>query len=166
MPKEPKINKKELYNKLSTRKKQTIVIVEDDEDIRNYLKTQLEKDFKILVSGNGKDALAIICKEIPALVISDIMMPIMDGNTLCAKIKANINTNHIPVILLTAKNRDEDRLEGLETGADAYMVKPFNMDILKSTITNLLKQREILSNKFVGNETRDNERESYKYRNT
>lgn len=155
MPKEPKINKKELYNKLSTRKKQTIVIVEDDEEIRSYLKTQLEKDFKILVSGNGKDAFAIICKEIPALVISDIMMPIMDGNTLCAKIKANINTNHIPVILLTAKNRDEDRLEGLETGADAYMVKPFNMEILKSTITNLLKQREILRNKFVGNETRD-----------
>lgn len=157
IPERPGLNKEELFNKLSTRKRQTIVIVEDDEDIRNYLRLQLRKDFNILVCGNGKEALKVICQEIPALVISDIMMPVMDGNTLCAKIKSNINTNHIPVILLTAKSRDEDRLEGLETGADAYIVKPFNMDILKRTITNLLKEREILRNKFVGNEDRDND---------
>lgn len=152
IPTQPEISKKELFEKLSTRKRQTIVIVEDDEEIRNYLKSQLEGDFNILVCGNGEEALELVYKEIPALVISDIMMPIMDGNTLCAKIKSNVNTNHIPVILLTAKNRDEDRLEGLETGADAYLVKPFNMDILRRTITNLLKEREVLRNKFAGNE--------------
>jgi DNA-binding response OmpR family regulator len=68
-------------------------------------------------------------------------------------IKSNVNTNHIPVILLTAKSRDEDRLEGLETGADAYIVKPFNMDILRRTIINLLSARNLLRNKFTGNES-------------
>jgi AraC-like DNA-binding protein len=70
--------------------------------------------------------------------------------------KSNVNTNHIPVILLTAKSRDEDRLEGLETGADAYIVKPFNMDILRRTIVNLLNARNLLRNKFTGNESQEN----------
>jgi AraC-like DNA-binding protein len=76
------------------------------------------------------------------------MMPEMDGNTLCSQLKTNPQTNHIPVILLTAKNRDEDKLEGLETGADAYIVKPFNMDILRRTIINLMNARQLLRQKF------------------
>ena len=76
------------------------------------------------------------------------MMPEMDGNTLCSRLKLNPQTNHLPVILLTAKNRDEDKLEGLETGADAYIVKPFNMDILRRTIVNLINARRILRQKF------------------
>ena len=79
----------------------------------------------------------------------------MDGNTLCAKIKGNLNTNHIPVILLTAKSREEDQLEGLSTGADAYIVKPFNMDILRRTILNILSVRRTLRNKFTGQESQD-----------
>ena len=93
-----------------------------------------------------------ILREIPALVISDVMMPQMDGNTLCARIKTNVNTNHVPVILLTAKTRDEDRLESLETGADLYFTKPFNMDILRRSIANLISSRRLMENKFTGKE--------------
>ena len=76
------------------------------------------------------------------------MMPELDGNALCSQLKTNSSTNYIPVILLTARNRDEDRLEGLETGADAYIVKPFNMDILRRTILNLLNSRKLLKMKY------------------
>ena len=80
------------------------------------------------------------------------MMPEMDGNTLCARIKTNPNTNFIPVVLLTAKNRDEDKLESLETGADAYIVKPFNMEILRRTIINLLNKHRLLRLKYERND--------------
>ncbi len=133
-------------------KKSTIAIVEDDEEIQEYLKAQLSTDFSILTYPNGKAALDEIKRQVPDLVISDIMMPEMDGTTLCTKLKANVNTNHIPVILLTAMSREEDQLEGLQTGADAYIVKPFNMDILRRTILNLLTVRHTLRNKFEGNE--------------
>jgi signal transduction histidine kinase/DNA-binding response OmpR family regulator len=142
-----------LNEQLSNRKKQTIVIAEDDDEIRKYLESELSKDFFVTACPNGKEALKAIMKEIPSLIISDVMMPVMDGNELCAKVKSNINTNHIPLIMLTAKSRDEDRLEGLEMGADTYIVKPFNMDILKRTIINLLHQRELLRNKFNGSES-------------
>jgi signal transduction histidine kinase/DNA-binding response OmpR family regulator/ligand-binding sensor domain-containing protein len=139
------------YNK----KRPTIVVVEDDTEIRTYLKSELGNEYTVIECCDGREALPVILKEIPALVISDIMMPEMDGNTLCTKIKSNVNTNQIPVILLTAKNRDEDKLEGLETGADAYIVKPFNLDILRRTIVNLLNARNLLRNKFTGNESQE-----------
>lgn len=133
--------------------KAEIVIVEDEEDIQDYLKAQLSSDFKIRTYPNGKVALNEILKNKPDLIISDIMMPEMDGTTLCAKLKSNINTNDVPIILLTAKSREEDQLEGLQTGADAYILKPFNMDILRRTIINLLTMRRTLKNKFTGNES-------------
>ncbi len=139
----------------SSSKRPTIVVVEDDDEIRQYLVEQLSDKYQVLERDNGKDALSLILQEIPQLVISDVMMPQMDGTTLCSKIKSNINTNHIPVILLTAKNRDEDKLEGLETGADAYIVKPFNMDLLRQTIVNLLKARNMLRNKYTGQESQE-----------
>ena len=137
-------------------KRPTIVVVEDDDEIRNYLVTELEATYRILSFNNGADALPNILREIPSLVISDVMMPMMDGNTLCAKIKTNVNTNHIPVILLTAKTRDEDRLESLETGADLYFTKPFNMDILRRSIANLIASRRLMENKFAGKEDHSN----------
>lgn len=124
--------------------KAEIVIVEDEEDIQDYLKAQLASDFKIRTYPNGKVALNEILKNKPDLIISDVMMPEMDGTTLCTKLKANINTNDLPIILLTAKSREEDQLEGLQTGADAYILKPFNMDILRRTIINLLTMRRTL----------------------
>lgn len=142
--------------------KAEIVIVEDEEDIQDYLKAQLSSDFKIRTYPNGKVALNEILKNKPALIISDIMMPEMDGTTLCAKLKSNINTNDVPIILLTAKSREEDQLEGLQTGADAYILKPFNMDILRRTIINLLTMRRTLKNKFTGKERQEEKVEQRK----
>lgn len=142
--------------------KAEIVIVEDEEDIQDYLKAQLSSDFKIRTYPNGKVALNEILKNKPALIISDIMMPEMDGTTLCAKLKSNINTNDVPIILLTVKSREEDQLEGLQTGADAYILKPFNMDILRRTIINLLTMRRTLKNKFTGKERQEEKVEQKK----
>ena len=135
-----------------TTKQQRILVVEDDTEIRDYLRTELAADYEVAVSENGKAALAEIHRHQPDLVISDVMMPEMDGNTLCSKIKGNTATSHIPVILLTAKHRDEDMLEGLETGADAYIVKPFNMDILRRKVQNLLQSRQQLQLKYARND--------------
>lgn len=133
-------------------KKAKVVIVEDDDEIRNYLMTELAKTYRVLCFSNGADALPAILREVPQLVISDVMMPVMDGYTLCSKIKSNVNTNHIPIILITAKTRDEDKMEGLETGADLYVTKPFNLDILQRNIANLIASRKVMQNKYKGKE--------------
>lgn len=127
-----------------------ILVVENEKDIQDYLVEQLKDLYKIITCNNGKEALSTILSTTPDLVISDIMMPEMDGITLCKKIKQNVNINHIPVILLTAKGKPEDYAEGMDTGADAYMVKPFNVEILKKTISNLIANRKLLKNKFSG----------------
>ena len=126
----------------------SIVVVEDDDEIRDYLSMELAKEYHVITCENGREALTEIYRTMPDLVISDIMMPEMDGNALCAKLKGNPSTNHIPVILLTAKNRDEDKLEGLEAGADAYMEKPFNLDILRRTMVNLIGTHRLMRQKY------------------
>lgn len=133
-------------------KRQKIVIVEDDSEIRDYLTEALSENYDITGCENGKEGLAAVLKQMPDLVISDVMMPEMDGTTLCSKIKTNNATSHIPVVLLTAKSREEDQLEGLEMGADAYIVKPFNMDILRRTIGNLIHSHQTLQLKFGRND--------------
>ncbi len=132
--------------------RQTLVIIEDDDEIRDALVTELSGDYDITAFPNGLLGLKQVITALPDLVLSDVMMPEMDGNTLCTKIKANPLTSHIPVILLTAKNSDEDQLEGLETGADAYIIKPFNMDILRRTIINLLHRNDLLRLKYGRND--------------
>lgn len=127
-----------------------VLIVEDEEEIQSYLKEELSDEYRIMTCRNGKEAYDLILSDTPDLVISDIMMPEMDGLTLCRKVKQNVNVNHVPVILLTAKTKPEDTIEGMETGADAYMVKPFNTELLKSTISNLIVNRRLLRNKFSG----------------
>lgn len=127
-----------------------ILVVEDEKDIQDYLVEQLKDLYKIITCNNGKEALSTIFSTTPDLIISDIMMPEMDGITLCKKIKQNVNINHIPVILLTAKGKPEDYAEGIDTGADAYMVKPFNVEILRKTVSNLITNRKLLKNKFSG----------------
>lgn len=133
-------------------KRQLIVVVEDDDDIREFLEQQLASTYRVMSFTDGKQALPVILQEIPGLVISDVMMPNMDGYTLCSRVKTNVNTNHIPFILLTAKTLDEDKLEGLECGADLFVTKPFNMDVLKRSITNLINSRKVMQNKFTGRE--------------
>ena len=132
-----------------------ILIVEDDSEIRRYIHEELSPFYNIKECGNGKEAMDILFNQPIDLVISDVMMPEMDGMTLCHKIKSNINLNHIPVILLTAKVRDEDRLEALENNADAYITKPFNMEILKKTVKSLLVVREQLKNKLSGQQSQE-----------
>ncbi len=127
-----------------------VLVVEDEEEIRGYIRDELSGDFRIHESTNGREALEFILREKPDLVISDVMMPEMDGMTLCRKMKQNINTSHIPIVLLTAKSKTEDRLEGMEIGADAYIVKPFNTELLRSTVSNLIGNRERLKGKFEG----------------
>ncbi|MCL1933155.1 MAG: response regulator [Candidatus Azobacteroides sp.] len=128
--------------------KYRVLIADDDKEINNYIKMELEPFYKITQASTGKEALESILAKKPDLVISDIMMPEMDGITLCRKIKSNVNINYIPVILLTAKSDDRDRSVGLDIDADAYIVKPFNPEILKKTISNLLSNRERLKGKF------------------
>ena len=133
-------------------RRQCIIIVEDDTEIRDYLSSELSTDYDIIACDNGKSGLTEVLKNIPDLVISDVMMPEMDGNTMCSKIKQNPTTSHVPVILLTAKSRDEDQLEGLEMGADAYILKPFNLEILRRTIVNLIHTHQMLRLKYGRND--------------
>lgn len=127
-----------------------VLIIEDDDEIRQYMRNELNTDFRISECTNGREGLEVILRDKPDLVISDIMMPEMDGITLCRKVKQNININHIPVILLTAKSKTEDRIEGLETGADAYIAKPFNTELLRTTASNLIANRERLRGQLIG----------------
>ena len=137
-------------DKIRAKSKYRVLVVEDNEEIRKYICSELSSDFHTYESINGKEALDKILKKAPDLIISDIMMPEMDGLTLCRKIRQNVTINHIPIILLTAKTSEEDNLEGLETGADAYIVKPFSIDILRKTVASIIKRRELLRNSFSG----------------
>lgn len=134
---------------------QRILIVEDNDELRNYLIHTLSNDYTIQTSPNGKEALVTVKEYKPELIISDIMMPEMRGDELCTAIKNDIDTSHIPVILLTALNNEKDILAGLHIGADDYIVKPFNIGILKATIANLLANRALLRNKYANLEIND-----------
>ncbi|WP_207431390.1 hybrid sensor histidine kinase/response regulator transcription factor [Sabulibacter ruber] len=132
--------------------KSHVLVVDDDDEIRKYICEEFSSEFHIMESSNGKEALSLLLNKTPDLIISDVMMPEMDGITLCRKIKQNVTVNHIPIILLTAKSEEEDKLEGLGIGADAYLVKPFNIEILKKTAQNIIKNRKMLRNNFSGNQ--------------
>ncbi|OIP48667.1 MAG: hypothetical protein AUK46_00810 [Flavobacteriaceae bacterium CG2_30_31_66] len=141
-----------LEKKISRKKKQitTILIVEDNLEIQESLKEILEQEsYEVIQAFDGEDGLKKASTEMPDLIISDIMMPKMDGIELSKKIKNNGITSHIPIIILTAKTAEKDKMEGFETGADEYIIKPYNEDILKNRIKNLLKNRKLLKEKFV-----------------
>ena len=125
-----------------------ILIVEDDEEIRQYIIDELKHKFKFVEAKNGMEGLAIAREMVPDLIISDVIMPQMDGIEMCNKLKDDVTTNHIPVILLTAKASDEDKLVGIKTGADSYLTKPFNIDLLEVNIENLLESRAQLRKKY------------------
>ena len=134
---------------------QRILIVEDNDDLRNYLVDMFKAGYNIQSCPNGKEALIIIREFNPDLVISDIMMPEMTGDELCSIIKGNLEMSHIPVLLLTALGDEKNMLEGLKTGADAYIIKPFSVGILKATVKNILANRALL--RLVYNSIEDKE---------
>ena len=132
-----------------------ILVVEDNDELREYLRRTLAENYHVQVCSNGKSALYIIKEYFPDLIISDIMMPEMRGDELCQVVKNDIATSHIPIILLTALNTDKNIIDGLQTGADEYIVKPFNIGILRATIANLLANRALLRHRYADLELND-----------
>ncbi|MCL5129254.1 hybrid sensor histidine kinase/response regulator transcription factor [Algibacter sp. L4_22] len=128
----------------------TLLIVEDSVELRKYLKSELKNHYKILVAKNGKEGLEIAKQSIPDIILTDVIMPEMDGFEFCKQIKTDIKTSHIPLLMLTAKTRIDDRLEGIGFGADAYMVKPFDMRLLKLRLAQLITSRKLILDKYFG----------------
>ena len=135
----------------------TVLVIDDNTDIRQYERTLLQDEYIVLEAADGKEGLAVALKEVPDLVICDVMMPVMDGLEFTKQLKTNTATSHIPVIMLTAKNLEEHRAEGYEHGADSYITKPFHSKVLLARIENLLRQRQLLKNLYHG--TKEAEKE-------
>lgn len=128
--------------------KPVILFVEDSPDVRNYVYDLLKPDYKVLLAERAEEGIELALQNMPDLILSDLMMPGMDGIEFCHRIKTDWQTSHIPVILLTAKATEESKIEGLETGADDYLTKPFNYEELAARIKNLIEQRKHLREKF------------------
>ena len=126
----------------SENKLKTVLVVDDNPDIVDFIKSSLQEHYNVMTAENGELALSLMADKSVDLVISDVMMPGIDGFELCKKIKSNINTSHIPVILLTARTTDESILEGLQLGADDYITKPFNMDMLALRVAKFMEWSE------------------------
>lgn len=125
-----------------------ILVVEDNTPLRSFIQRSLSDTYQTEGVENGKEAIDFIQKRQPDLILSDIMMPVMDGREMCQRLKGNMETSHIPIILLTALGDKEHILEGLETKADQYLVKPFDVHILKATIHTLVENRKMIRNRF------------------
>jgi signal transduction histidine kinase/ABC-type sugar transport system substrate-binding protein/CheY-like chemotaxis protein len=137
----------------------TVMIIDDNDDLREYIKSLLRDHYHVLEASDGKRGLEVARENIPDLVISDIMMPVMDGLEFCNKLKSDRTTSHIPVILLTARSMDNQRIEGYQHGADAYITKPFISKLLLARIKNLLSSRILLRELFSGSK-KETEEES------
>ncbi|MCB0582530.1 MAG: response regulator [Phaeodactylibacter sp.] len=126
----------------------TLLIVEDNEDLRRFLKNHFARRYQIREAPDGNAGLDMALEEVPDLIIADIMMPGRDGLALTRILKTDLRTSHVPIVLLTAKSAMEQKIEGIQTGADAYVTKPFNLDFLSEVIKNLLHGRQVLKDRF------------------
>lgn len=126
-----------------------ILVVEDNTPLRSFIQQSLSDTYQTEGVENGKEAIKFVQERQPDLILSDIMMPVMDGREMCQRLKGNMETSHIPIILLTALGDKEHILEGLEIKADQYLVKPFDVHILKATIHTLLENRKMIRNRFL-----------------
>ena len=136
--------------------KPILLIVEDNEDIQKYIAESFSDSFEVITGSNGEEGKQQALNRIPDIIVSDIMMPVMDGITLCRQLKEDVRTSHIPVILLTAKDSLQDKEEGYEVGADSYLTKPFSASLLRSRINNLLDSRKKLIAQFQQTGTNHN----------
>lgn len=132
---------------ISKENENILLIVEDNVDLQDYLKNELKKSYKIITANNGAIGIELAKKHLPNIIITDVVMPLMNGLELCENIKNNLETSHIPLLMLTSKTMVKDKLKGINSGADAYINKPFDMSILKSTLSQLLTSRQILFTK-------------------
>jgi len=145
---EQNVNEKKITNEFENSELPLLMLVDDNADIRMILKEIFKDDFKIIEAQDGQEALKIAEKEIPDCIISDVMMPKMDGYEFTKTIKNNELTSFIPIILLTAKTSDEAHLEGLKSTADAFLTKPFNNEIVKATVNQLIAERKKLHKRY------------------
>lgn len=127
----------------------SLLVVEDNSEIQEYIIDCFSESFDILRAENGREGMEIALNKLPDLIISDIMMPVMDGVELCKVLKNNLNTSHIPIILLTAKDSMQDKTEGYQAGADSYVTKPFSASLLRSRVDNLLESRKRMNEMFA-----------------
>lgn len=128
--------------------KQRLLVVEDNDDLRGFLVAELSRNYKVIEASDGEDAEKLAHSMMPDLIVSDVLMPKMDGLELCKRIKTDLNTSHIPVILLTARSTEEHKIAGYHAGADEYLSKPFNLDILLLRIEKLIEQQNHRKEKF------------------
>ena len=133
----------------------TVLIVDDNADMRAYLRTLLLDSYYVVEATDGQSGLKLAVESVPDIVVSDVMMPVMDGLTFCSRLKAGEATSHIPVILLTARSTEQQHIEGLQTGADAYMTKPFSAELLLANIASLLANRQKLRQLYASNKEED-----------
>ena len=131
-----------------TSSKPLLLIVDDNEDIRHYLKDKLQNEYTVVTAINGEGGIKKATDSVPDLIICDVMMPVMNGFEFCEKIKTDVRTSHIPVVLLTAHQSQGYQIEGLETGADAFVTKPFNSSVLKAQLKSLLVNRQLLRKRY------------------
>lgn len=130
------------------KKKHSVLVIEDNEELLQLMTRLLKREYNVFTAENGKEGIIVLENEDIDLIVSDVMMPEMDGIEFCKYVKGNLEISHIPVILLTAKNKEEDRAEAYEVGADAFISKPFNLPVLYARIRNLLKHKEGLVHDF------------------
>ena len=121
--------------------KPLLLVIDDNDDLRKLLGELLHDEYRVLAASNGQDGLRMAARHVPDIIICDVMMPVMDGLECCRLIKDEISTSHIPVLMLTACSMDEQRAQGYDSGADGYLAKPFNADVLRSRCRSLIANR-------------------------
>ena len=145
--------------------KKIVLIVEDNAELRAYIKNELNTEYSIKEAENGLEGIEKANKYMPDIIITDVMMPIMDGFELCVRVKSDIKTSHIPILMVTAKGMQIDKVKGIDSGADVYLNKPFNMKVLKSHLNQLITSRQVLFDKYFNSVSYNNKlKPNYFYR--
>lgn len=128
--------------------KETILVIDDNQDIRDYVRSVLQEKYNVIEAANGQEGVQQAMKYVPDAIICDVMMPVMDGMECCRRLKSELQTSHIPVMMLTAYAVDEQKIKGYECGADSYISKPFSAQLLTVRLRNLIENRQRLQNFF------------------